>query len=128
MSFAVAVSLSSCHAQLPMAGTSVQTHTSTRLHEMTSLPSGKGTKLPFGTLHPDLQQFDAFEFKETSPTASSPASAKVDPTDIATWVQQWPSSSRAFYTPRLMSAGQSVCPRLTYGDLNEQMEQCPPWR
>ena len=103
----------------------LRTHT---LHEMTSLPTDKGTKLPFGTLHPESQQFDAFEFEETSPTASSPASAKVDPTGIATWVQQRPTSSRAFYTPRLMAAGQSVCPHLTYGDLNEQMEQCPPWR
>lgn len=94
--------------------------------------TAKGMQLPFGTLHPELQQYDAFQFEDSSTASSSSAKAhdvRVDPTDIATWVQQWPSSSRAFYTPRLMVSGdQSICPHLTYGDLNDQMKQCPPWR
>lgn len=103
-----------------------------RTQKMTTPPTAKGMQLPFGTLHPELQQYDAFQFEDSSTASSSSAKAhdvRVDPTDIATWVQQWPSSSRAFYTPRLMVSGdQSICPHLTYGDLNDQMKQCPPWR
>lgn len=83
----------------------------------------EGTKLQFGTLHPELQQFDAFEVD--GGTTLTTTTTKVDPADIGTWVQQWPPSSKAFYTPRLMAGEQLECPFLTYGDLCQQMEQCP---
>jgi len=84
----------------------------------------EGTKLQFGTLHPELQQFDAFEVDGSTTLTTT----KVDPADIGTWAQQWPSSSKAFYTPRLMAGEQLECPFLTYGDLCRQIEQCPTWR
>ena len=84
----------------------------------------EGTKLQFGTLHPELQQFDAFEVDGSTTLTTT----KVDPADIGTWAQQWPSSSKAFYTPRLMAGEQLECPFLTYGDLCQQIEQCPTWR
>mgnify|MGYP000137729629 CR=1 FL=1 len=52
---------------------------------MTTPPTANGMQLPFGTLHPELQQYDALQFED--PSTASPSGAIFLGTGINVFLQ-----------------------------------------